>query len=368
MKQCVKAPVWGLFVCMSVQLLLSCNGCSMWGFPDTESEEVSMLSYNVQNLFDDVQDGSEYPDYDPTGDSWSADLYHFKLLQLSDVLSRYPEGGADILLLQEVENCNALEVLVTHYLKGCGYHYYCISDAKDSAVNTAMLSRYALEDIQVHSVSMEGIPAGRPILECKIQVADKMLRLFNCHWKSKSGGAAETEPLRRASAAVLAGRIHQIEEQHPQANIIVAGDLNECVDEQERIDAEYPTALVSEQDYRAFSADQRRSCIGVTGSVKNGDSTSGAAIDSKLLILVSPWLMEPRPPIGSYAYRSEWETIDHFLLSPALFDNRGMEFEQFEVIQSEQLLNEDGFPNRWISQLESGYSDHLPLLLKCSLE
>ncbi|MDZ7792675.1 MAG: endonuclease/exonuclease/phosphatase family protein [Spirochaetia bacterium] len=362
MKQCVKAPVWGLFVCMSIQLLLSCSGCSMCVFPDTEPKELSLLSYNVQNLFDDVRDGSEYSDYDPGGDSWSADLYHIKLLQISDVLSRYPEGGADILLLQEVENLNALEMLVTHYLKGCGYRYYCISDAKDSAVNTAILSRYPLEDIQVHSVSIEGIPAGRPILECKIQAAGKTLRLFNCHWKSKSGGAAETEPQRRASAAVLAGRIHQIEEQHPQANIIVAGDLNECIDEQERIESEYPTALVPEQDYKKLSADQRRDCIGVTGIEKD------AGIDSEALILLSPWLMEPRPPIGSYAYRSEWETIDHFLLSPALFDNSGMEFEQFEVIQSEQLLNEDGFPNRWISQFESGYSDHLPLLLKSSLE
>jgi exonuclease III len=337
-------------------------------FPDSEPEELLLLSYNVQNLFDDVGDGSEYPDYDPASDSWSADLYHFKLLQLSDVLSRYPEGGADILLLQEIENLNALEMLVTHYLKGCGYRYYCISDAKDSAVNTAILSRYSLEDIQAHSVSIEGIPAGRPILECKTQVAGRPLWLFNCHWKSKSGGAVETEPLRRASAAVLAGRIQQIEGQHDHANIIVAGDLNECIDEQERIEAEYPTALVPEQVYMGLSASQRSGCIGVTGSAKDRDSAWGAAIDSEALILVSPWLMEPRPQIGSYAYRSEWETIDHFLLSPALFDNRGVEFEQFEVIQSEQLLNEDGFPKRWISQLESGYSDHLPLLLKCFLE
>ncbi|MCF7913977.1 MAG: endonuclease/exonuclease/phosphatase family protein [Spirochaetaceae bacterium] len=362
MKQCIKAPVWGLFVCMSVQLLLSCNGCSMGLFPDTEPENITLLSYNVQNLFDDVWDGSEYPEYDPAGDSWSSDLYHLKLLQLSDVLSRYPEGGADILLLQEVENLNALEMLVTHYLKGCGYRYYCISDAKDSAVNTAILSRYPLEDIQAHSVSIEGIPAGRPILECKIQTTGIPLRIFNCHWKSKSGGAAETEPLRRVSAAVLAGRIHQIAEQHGQSNIIAAGDFNECIDEQKQVDAEYPTALVPERDYRALSAAQRSGCIGVTGREKD------AGIDSGALILVSPWLMEPLPQIGSYAYRSEWETIDHFLLSPALFDNSGMEFEQFEVIQSEQLLKEDGYPKRWIPQLESGYSDHLPLLLKCSLE
>src|SRR6056297_461221 len=282
MKQYIKAPLWGLFVCMGVQLLMSCSGCSIFLFPDTEPEKLSLLSYNVQNLFDDVRDGSEYPDYDPTGDSWSADLYHIKLLQLSDVLSRYPEGGADILLLQEIENLNALEMLVTHYLKGCGYRYYCISDAKDSAVNIAILSRYPLEDIQVHSLSIEGIPAGRPILECKTQVADKTLQLFNCHWKSKSGGAAETEPQRQASAAVLAARIHQIEEQCPQANIIVSGDLNECIDEQERVDAEYPTALVPEQDYRELSAAQRRGCIGVTGSEKD------AGIDSEALILVSP--------------------------------------------------------------------------------
>lgn len=366
MKRISQGPFRGLFYCLwtaaALQMMCSCSGCSLDVFPQTAPRELSVLSYNLQNLFDDVKDGSEYYDYDPTGDDWNSDLYHLKLLQVSDVLSRYPEGGADIVLLQEIENRNVLNTLVTHYLKGCGYHNTCITAGSESAVNTAILSRYPIEEVMAHSVTLEGCVAGRPILECSISLGGHTLRLFNCHWKSKSGGAAETEPLRCASAAVLAARLRKIARQRPAVPVVVAGDLNECIDEWEQIEGAYATALMPLEGYLALAQAERRRCIGVTGEPRS------AQLSGSSTVLISPWLMQPQAPGGSYAYRGEWETIDHFLCAPALCNSRGIEIDDFRVVRNERLLNEDGYPLRWISELGSGYSDHLPILLTLSLK
>lgn len=377
-KSSVRGPIRGLFsrlgsylwpalaAAAGLQLLCSCSGCSLGVYTVPTPREISILSYNVQNLFDDVHDGSEYYDYDPYGDEWNSELFHLKLLQLSDVLNRYPQGGADILLLQEVENINALQTLVSYYLKGCGYHYSAVSGGNESAVNTAVLSRYPIETLRAHSVSLDGSIAGRPILECSISVGDHLLRLFNCHWKSKSGGAAETEAMRRAAAAVLSGRVREIVRQHPESALIIAGDLNECIDEWQSIEGSYLTALLPADQYTDLVPEERRRSIGVTGD------PGAAQLGAEHVILVSPWLDASRinsdQLAGSYAFRGEWETIDHFLLCPSLYDGRGFEFEAFRVISNKALLNNEGYPLRWISDLGTGYSDHLPILLRCRLE
>ena len=377
-----RGPLWGLFSCLfsylvsylgtllvaaaGLQLLCSCSACSFPLFPEPVPQEVCILSYNVQNLFDDVHDGTEYYDYDPSGDEWNSELFHLKLLQLSDVLSRHPEGGADVVLLQEIENGNALNTLITYYLKGCGYRHSCVTEESACAVNTAVLSRFPIEDVRAHTVSLDGALAGRPILESKLLVGEQTLRLFNCHWKSKSGGAAETEPLRRASAAVLAARLRQIAEENPDASVVVAGDLNECIDEWERIKGAYRTALLPQGEYTGLPPAELMRSIGVTGDA------SAVPVSEDQVVLVSPWLSPALQgqgdTCGSYAFRGDWETIDHFLLSAALYDGRGIEFESFRVISDETLLNDDGYPLRWISDLGTGYSDHLPILLRCRLE
>ncbi len=364
MQKCGKqlqGPVRGLLFLPLLQLLISCSGCSLGMLQGVNPEEVSVLSYNVQNLFDDVCDETEYPDYDPSGDEWSSALYHLKLLHVSDVISRFPEGGADILMLQEVENRNALEGLIDHYLKGAGYQHFYITDADTSAVNMAVLSRYPIEKAKAHSVSLYAQRAGRPVLECCVKFDEASLWLLNCHWKSKSGGAIETEPLRRAAAAVVASRIEKIKYKYPNAHIIIAGDLNECIDEYEQVGRSYLTALVPKEEYKALPLPQRKKSLGVTGMPSSTTLLPGN------IVLWSPWLAEEHEVQGSYVFQDKWETIDHFLLSPAMCDTHGLEFEHFKVIYDERLLNDDGYPLRWISALESGYSDHLPLLLRFSV-
>ncbi|HDY87630.1 MAG TPA: hypothetical protein ENH82_05865 [bacterium] len=55
------------------------------------------------------------------------------------------------------------------------------------------------------------------------------LIIFNNHWKSKLGGAEETEFQRLEVAALIAGKLREIHLEQPYADIVVLGDLNENV-------------------------------------------------------------------------------------------------------------------------------------------
>jgi hypothetical protein len=77
--------------------------------------------------------------------------------------------------------------------------------------------------------------------------------------------------------------------------------------------------------------------------------------------LYSPWLGELEE--GSYYYRNEWETIDHFLLSSGFFDGRDWEFGECEVVNSPPFINSQGHPNSYNPRTGAGLSDHLPLIL-----
>jgi hypothetical protein len=78
--------------------------------------------------------------------------------------------------------------------------------------------------------------------------------------------------------------------------------------------------------------------------------------------LHSPWPSSPWP--GSYAYRGVWETIDHVLLNPALFDSSGWTYGSFAVLDAAILVDDNGFPKTYNPRTGSGYSDHLPIMVE----
>lgn len=358
----------GLLLAGVPLFLVSCGGCSLDFMDTARPDQITLLSYNVQNLFDDVRDGTEYEEFIPGEGEWSEELFHLKMLQLSEVINRHPAGGADIVLLQEVENRNALDTLNTHYLKGAGYAYSAISDGEGLAVNSAVLSRFPVSEVEVHSVSLEGLTGGRPVIEVHIDVDGSKLVLFNCHWKSKSGGAEETEDFRRAAAAVVSRSLSRLRTARPDLPAVVAGDLNENFDEWTRIEGAYPTAL------RLFDDpdDGSGSALYLSGSFDDirdrPDTMTESGSDDGLpgLLLFSPWIGYSGFP-GSYAYQGGWETIDHFLLNSALDDGAGLEYGGFDVVHPDMILDDEGYPLRWISRTAEGYSDHLPLLLTLEL-
>ena len=78
-----------------------------------------VLSYNVENLFDDTSSGREYLEF--RGPRWNDELYPRKLAALSRAIRRSCRGGPDVVLLQEVESEQALLDLRDRGLARLGY-------------------------------------------------------------------------------------------------------------------------------------------------------------------------------------------------------------------------------------------------------
>lgn len=326
-----------------------CAGCTLPA--PFFSRSIHLLSYNVENLFDDRDDGTEYDDYDPGSDSWSTSLYHAKLQNISQAIEKSVKGGPDVCLLQEIESQKALDDLNNGYLNTLGYRYTFVAPRGNSATSVSVLSRLPIIGIHVHRVDA-GISM-RPVLEVELAVGDSSITILNNHWKSKSGGAEETEKYRIESASLIRSRIIGIIEQNPSAFILVSGDLNERVDEYREIDRVYQTALLPDEE--GVPAHFSAKSIFVTSAIND------AGLDGERLVLYSPWW--DSEGLGSYLFHGLWERIDHFMIYDGNGAGNGLDISSFSVAALEFLLREDDTPRRWSSLSATGYSDHLPLLL-----
>ena len=155
----------------------------------------------------------------------------------------------------------------------------------------------------------------RDVLEVEIEAGGRVLHLLDNHWKSKIEGARETEASRLESARVVSRRLRDILAADPRADVVVAGDFNESIDEHARAGGGYRTALVPlGEDIPSGS---------LAGTIfLSSDSRSVGLLDGRLA-LYDPWFELGPAQRGSSMFRGEWQTPDHILLSAGLFDPDG---------------------------------------------
>ncbi|MDR0641045.1 MAG: endonuclease/exonuclease/phosphatase family protein [Treponema sp.] len=353
---------------------VSCE-ISTGGTPGGDGEELSVLSWNVQALFDGEESGSEYSDYGETA-GWSAEKYAARITSITKGISQVPSGFPDVLALVEIENPQTLRDLAENLASLGGgkarYRHSFFANVNGMSLGIGVLSKFPLSRQAAHSFSAETEAVPRPVAEVWVEAGGTPLALFICHWKSKLGGDEETEGQRRASARLILRRIREIEAEAPGTPVLVMGDLNENHDEYYRQAGRYICALLPDDPKAARHAGLYRD---------SGADAAGVQADFLVLsglkpprssyfgegaaILYSPWGRELKG--GSYFYSNEWETIDHFLLGAAFFDGLGWEFNGCETLNIEPFVNAQGTPNLYNARTGGGLSDHLPLYLSLKL-
>lgn len=348
-RKAVSAALFFLFLLF----LASFSKCSVFPEP-SDPEKITVLSYNACNLFDDIDNGTEYPEFDPSGNFWNSSLYRQRLVNTAEIIIKSsPPEAPDIICLQEIENKKVLKDLASTVPENCSYDYIVCADNDGSAITTGIISRYPVKEVRYHSLCVGGFSSLRPVTEALISAGEHRLYIFNCHFKSKLGGDSYTEAARIAAASTVRARCREILAKEPYAEIIVAGDLNENINEYKLQGKKYLTALFP---------------FGATGEQPPSDvilysfSSDNLSDFCEYPVFFSPWGESPEK--GSYFYNGRWETIDHFLLSAPLFDKKGVEYRSFRVIDESMFSNKDGSPMKWISSLSNGYSDHFPILLE----
>lgn len=339
---------------------------------------IAIMTWNMQALFDGVDDGNEYDEYRAEA-GWSAEKYSGRI----QVISKAIEGMAttpDIIALQEIESALVVKDLADALAK-LGFEHTHFANCAGMSLGLGVLSRFPLLETKAHSININGDVAPRPMLEIRVcpgkkssaagpQAEPEPLVLFICHWKSKLGGDAVTEDLRRASARIIVRRMRELAEQEPGLPVVIMGDLNENYDEFYRRNGEAICALMPDDPWCA----QLAGLYNIEGCtlelnaqlqkdfivLSKGKPPVTRHFSGQPVSLYSPWVEMEN---GSYYYKNNWETIDHFLLSADLFNGSGWDFANCTVVNSPAFVNSGGHPMPYNPRTGYGLSDHLPLLL-----
>lgn len=315
------------------------------------ASEFSVATYNVENLFDEHRDGSEYDDYVPYTHNWTPKMVQIKLNHTAEVIC---ELDADIIALQEVENASILHRLQKRLKRvGCPYRYSSITKERTkSAIHVALLSRYPI--VKDRDIRVSYSPYDRNILESVADINGNKLTIFVNHWKSKSRGGKESRRVHYAQA--LQKRIDRLS---PKREYIIVGDMNSNYDE-----------------YRGITP-KLNDTNGITGinhilkTIKNGKLIDKNDISTMVKgEHYNLWLEYPPYKRWSHRFYGRKSAIDHILLPYNLFDGKGIEYldDSFRVFRPKFLFTKEGWIYSWRykhhKHLGKGYSDHLPIYAK----
>ena len=298
-------------------------------------QSLTIVELNCENLFDYLDDeGKDDAEYLPEATRhWTKKRYWRKLNNIAqELLSCSDEGIPDLIALCECENDSVLRDLTKRsLLQNAGYEYLMTSSPDLRGIDVALLySPFSFAPIRSYPIRVTPIDGMRPtrdiLYACGEIPSGDTLHVFVVHFPSRYGGERYSRPFRKVVADRLCLSLDSIQGLNPDAQILIAGDFNDGSD-----------SPVLQQICQH----------GIKNLTKEARGENGVK--------------------GTYRYQGEWESIDHILASPYIYNKVDTAF-----IHSPKFLLEDeklygGYrPRRTYNGMryQPGYSDHLPLVVK----
>lgn len=304
------------------------------------ADELSLASWNLENLFDTEDDPKTQGDEDYTPQSpkkWTPERLEIKLNNLASVIGKMNGGkGPDVLGVCEVENRKVVEMLVAK-LQPLGRKYEIIHQDSPSerGIDCAIIfdsGVFQLADSKFHHVPAENT---RDIVEAKFHRKNSDLYVFMDHWPSRY----HEESFRMKAGDVARKRIDEILATDPKADIILLGDFNDDITNE------------SIRDHLRTAASAENLPTGTMFDTLDHLRTEGK---------------------GTLVYKNKWDLLDHIIISPGLLDPAGFEWKKdsSQAVDFPELFYQpkyEGIIKRPSSSYtkdefhKNGYSDHLPV-------
>ncbi len=308
------------------------------------TREYTVISYNVENLFD-TEDDPKIPDEEflPISEKkWDDEKYQRKLNDIARVITEVnPNELPEIVGLVEVENRQVLSDLIeTGKLAG---QYGIIHEESPDyrGIDVALIYRRDAFKELTHEVLPVTFPDDpefktRDILHVTGKARNKVIHVFVNHWPSRIGGDDKTEPKRVLAATVLKKKVNEVLAADPRAKIIIMGDMN---------DEPANKSLIEVLD--AQSPDSK----------------------AKLVNLMMP---DDANGKGTYFYNGNWNMLDNLIVSQSLLKGNGIWVKNNKgfIYSNDWMIftnkNGDRTPNRSYvgNKYVNGVSDHFPVYFK----
>jgi len=323
-------------------------------------ESVSIMTFNVQNLFDNVDD----PDKDDKAYlpieakqndahiaecmeievkswrdeclnlDWSDAVLDHKLSVLANTIKQVNDGdGADIIAFQEVENAAILNRLRDEHLAGSGYGAAILVEGADTrGIDVAFLSRLPLvEPAILHPLTFEDFPERerdtRGILQATFELPDgSLLTGFSVHFPAPF----HPTEMRESAYQHLTNLKNALPDSH---HVFAAGDFNTTSTEDRQKD-------MLNRFVRPLWTVAHDDCEGCPGTHYYARDDNWSFLD---MILFS----EPRGKKATWQIRADSVRIAN---------------------RTEAQVTASGIPWRYNATERAGVSDHWPLTVTIEIK
>jgi predicted extracellular nuclease len=320
-------------------------------------ERIRVVSYNVENLFDTkdnpLKDDNEFL---PKGEmKWTDYKYWTKLRNITRVITAIGEMEPPAIIgLVEIENDSVLFDLTRRSpLRAQRYEYLCSQSPDARGVNVGMLyqrDKFKVLEKKEYIVQFEdkNTRPTRNILHASGRViSGDTLDVFVCHFPSRRGGQAASEPARISVAKLLKAKTDSLFAIRATANILIMGDFNDL-----------PTDKSLSDVLNAVSVN--------------------SSISSKKQLINAFLHRAGERDFGTYKFQGNWDLIDQFVFSSNLLSETSsiqLQKDSPRIFHPDFLQEEDlsyggvkPFRTNLGPNYLGGFSDHFPIVLDLTVK
>lgn len=358
------------FITIAIALVLSTQlpGCTSTGpkiaptVQATSEGELSIMAFNVENLFDDKHDANrEDYTYMPLAMKktaevqkfcnnqkgyykreclemdWNSSIIEKKLKNIAEViLSVDGKKGPDVLILVEVENDHILGQLNKNYLQAAGYKTQVLIEGPDErGIDVAVLSRLPIDGKAVlHKIPYKGeneddqkwMNRSRGVLEVPLKLPNgSKLVALAAHFPSQRNPRYWRAQSIEFVKGLMKNRANEM--------VVLGGDLN---------------ITANEEDETGFFS-KEMSSVGLVSHLVGCKSCN-----------------------GTHNYRNDWSFLDVLIFSKVFDENGSAPYAlskgSIDVVKyTDNHIFKGNAPKRF-SDNGDGVSDHFPIYARIKLK
>ena len=325
--------------------------CAHASIPFSDEHQLRKGNFDYEHIKDSAFRKTYDDDFTPSGRlNWSSDKFTHKVKNISKVLyhigQTISKNAPIIIGLAEIETHKVLETLVkTPPLNRKQYGIVHYNSLDERGIDVALLYNKRAFSVVSHKKILIKLfdkkgkrDYTRDLLLVSGLLDGELMHFLVAHWPSRRGGKKKSNPLRIQVAEICRSVIDSIKNKHPNAKIVLMGDLNDD-----------PT----------------------DASVLKSLFTTGNKKELNTRKLYNTMYDFHKKGFGTLAWADRWNLFDQIIISPSLVDadHSLWTFYKAGIYNKRYLQQQEGryqgYPFRTFvkAMYLGGYSDHFPVYI-----